>query len=181
VVLPAASFAEADGTYTNNSGLVQRVRQSIPPVHQSRPDWMITDAIARAMGTEFGYELSASRLFSDIAANVPAYAGMRYPALKDESRPVQARHEVFGARDVSGHAQTLRRHVESLVETDDKQAWTPAVGHELFRPGTLTGKTPQFHLLDAGNPKPPTVLVSPLYQLTVDRNLRRASVVAAGD
>ncbi|MCA1632102.1 MAG: molybdopterin-dependent oxidoreductase, partial [Acidobacteria bacterium] len=57
VVLPAASFAEVDGTYTNNSGQVQRVRQSIPPVHQSRPDWMITDAIARALGTEFGYEM----------------------------------------------------------------------------------------------------------------------------
>jgi NADH-quinone oxidoreductase subunit G len=181
VVLPAASFAEADGTYTNNSGQVQRVRQSVPPVHQSRPDWMITDAIARAMGAEFGYELSASRLFSDIAANVSPYAGMRYPALKDESNPVRAKHEVFGARDVSGYAQTLKRRVESFVEAGDKQSWTPAVGHELFKPGTLTGKTPQFHLLDAGNPKPPTVLVSPLYQLTVDRSLRRASVVAAGD
>jgi NADH-quinone oxidoreductase subunit G len=181
VVLPAASFAEVDGTFTNNSGQVQRVRQSIPPVHQSRPDWMITDQIARAMGTEFGYEMSASRLFSDIAAHVAAYGGLRYPALKDESRPVQAKHEVFAARDVSGHLQTLKRRVESFVGADDKQAWTPAVGHELFKPGTLTGKTPQFHLLDAGNPKPPTVLVSPLYQLTVDRSLRRATVAAAGD
>ena len=181
VVLPAASFAEVDGTFTNNSGQVQRVRQSIPPVHQSRPDWMITDQIARAMGTEFGYELSASRLFSDIAQNVAAYAGMRYPALKDESNPVQAKHEVTAGRDVSGHSLTLRRRVESFVVAGDKQAWTPAVGHELFKPGTLTGKTPQFHLLDAGNPKPPTVLVSPLYQLTVDRSLRRATVAAAGD
>ena len=42
VVLPAASFAEVDGTFTNNDGFVQRVRQSIAPVHSSRADWMIT-------------------------------------------------------------------------------------------------------------------------------------------
>src|SRR3989337_1964467 len=35
VVLPAASFAEVDGTFTNNDGFVQRVRQSIPPIYQS--------------------------------------------------------------------------------------------------------------------------------------------------
>ena len=36
VVFPAASFAEVDGTFTNNDGFVQRVRQSIAPVHSSR-------------------------------------------------------------------------------------------------------------------------------------------------
>ncbi|HLL76086.1 MAG TPA: molybdopterin-dependent oxidoreductase [Pyrinomonadaceae bacterium] len=182
VVLPAASFAEVDGTFTNSGGLVQRVRQSIPPVHNARPDWMITDAVAREMGTDFGYQMSAGRVFSDIAKNVPAYEGLRYPALKDESKPVQAKYEIRSGIDVSGHEQTLRRRVESIVATDDKETRTPPVGHELFRPGTLTGKTPQFHLLDAGNPKPPTVLVSPLYQLTVDPALRRAEAVgAAGD
>src|SRR5262249_18235316 len=37
VVLPAASFAEVDGTFTNNDGIVQRVRKAIEPVHQSKP------------------------------------------------------------------------------------------------------------------------------------------------
>ncbi|MDT7541740.1 MAG: NADH-quinone oxidoreductase subunit [Acidobacteriota bacterium] len=181
VVLPAASFAETDGTFTNNAGQVQRVRQSIPPVHQSRPDWMITDMIARARGTEFDYQLSASRVFQDIARNVAAYEGMRYPALKDESNPVQAKHAIASGADVTSQMQTLRRKVESLIETNDKAQATPPVGHELFKPGTLTKRTPQFLLLDAGNPKPPTVLISPLYQLTVDPNLRRATVNATGD
>ena len=182
VVLPAASFAETDGTFTNSGGLVQRVRQSIPPVHNARPDWMITDSVAREMGADFGYQMAASRVFTDIAKNVAAYEGLRFPALKDESKPVQAKYEIKSGTDVTGHEQTLRRRVESMVATDDKETRTPPVGHELFRPGTLTGKTPQFHLLDAGNPKPPTVLVSPLYQLTVDPDLRRAEVVgAAGD
>jgi NADH dehydrogenase/NADH:ubiquinone oxidoreductase subunit G len=181
VVLPAASFAETDGTFTNNAGQVQRVRQSIPPVHQSRPDWMITDLIARSLGTEFDYQLSASRVFQDIARSIPAYEGMRYPALKDESNPVQAKHAVASNVDVTSQMLTLRRRVESFIETSDKAQRTPPVGHELFKPGTLTKRTPQFLLLDAGNPKPPTVLVSPLYQLTVDPALRRATVNAAGD
>ena len=88
VVLPAASFAEVDGTFTNNDGLVQRVRQSIPPLHQSKADWMIIDQIARELGLDFGYEMSASAVFRDIARNIPPYSGMTYPLLKDETNPV---------------------------------------------------------------------------------------------
>ena len=47
VVLPASSFVEVDGTYTNNAGNVQRVRKAIDSLHQSKPDWMITTLIAR--------------------------------------------------------------------------------------------------------------------------------------
>ncbi|MBK9215229.1 MAG: molybdopterin-dependent oxidoreductase [Chloracidobacterium sp.] len=50
VVFPAASFAEVDGTYTNNAGNVQRVRKAIEPLNQSKPDWMVTALIAREMG-----------------------------------------------------------------------------------------------------------------------------------
>ena len=51
---------------------------------------------------------------------------------------------------------------------------TPLVGHELFKLGTLTDKVPQFHLLAAGNPKPETFRISPLYQITLDASLRQA-------
>ena len=177
VVFPAASFAEVDGTFTNNDGLVQRVRQSIPPVHQSKPDWMITALLANALGMDFNYQMSASAVFREIGERVPAYAGLRYPLLKDESNPVQAQHTIVGRQDVTRQTQELQQRVESFAETSEKKTGTPPVGHELFKPGTLTEKTPQFPLLYAGNPKPPTVLVSPLYQITVDTKLRRATVV----
>ena len=41
VVLPAASFAEKDGTFTNSERRVQRVRKAVEPVGDSRPDWEI--------------------------------------------------------------------------------------------------------------------------------------------
>jgi NADH-quinone oxidoreductase subunit G len=178
VVLPAASFAEVDGTYTNNDGFVQRVRQSIPPVHQSKADWVITAMIASAMGTDFGFQMSSSAVFLEMAKQVPAFEGMRYPLLKDESKPLQARHALAAGGNLREQLEELSRLVEDMEETGERVAGTPPVGHELFRIGTLTGKVPQFHLLAAGNPEPESVLISPLYQITVDASLRREATTA---
>ena len=178
VVFPAASFAEIDGTFTNNDGFVQRVRQSIPPVNQAKPDWMITAQLAAELGMNFGFEMSASSVFMEIAERVPAYAGLRYPLLKDETSPVQARRKVVEQHKLSEELKTLQQMVEALPEPGEKISITPRVGHELFEIGTLTDKVPQFHLLAAGNPRPETVRVSPLYQITVDAKLQPEVAVA---
>ncbi|HKR02742.1 MAG TPA: molybdopterin-dependent oxidoreductase [Pyrinomonadaceae bacterium] len=178
VVFPAASFAETDGTFTNNDGFVQRVRQSIAPVHQSKPDWMITAQLARALDVDFGFQMSAGNVFKEIAARVPAYRDLRYPLLKDETRPVQVKHEVKERGDLLKEAEGLRLGVEGMTETAEKLKGTPPVGHELFKPGVLTGKVPQFPLLAAGNPEPPSLAISPLYQITIDESLRRVEAVA---
>jgi NADH-quinone oxidoreductase subunit G len=168
VVLPAASYAEQDGTFTNNDGLVQRVRLSIDPLHQSKPDWVITAQLATELGLDFGYQLSASSVFREIGEKIPAYAGMRYPLLKDESNPVQAKHQI-SSESVAPQLNALRQRVESLPDTGEKNhAMINHVGHELFKIGGLTDKVPQFHLLASGNPRPETTRVSPLYQITVD-------------
>jgi anaerobic selenocysteine-containing dehydrogenase len=181
VVLPAASFAETDGTFTNNDGFVQRVRQSIPPVHQAKQDWMITAQLAKALDVDFGFQMSASAVFKEIAVRIPAYSELRYPLLKDETKPVQVRHALAERRDLLKEAEGLRLGVEGMSETAEKLMGTPEVGHELFKPGTLTGKVPQFPLLAAGNPEPPSVAISPLYQITIDDSLRRVEAAASGD
>lgn len=178
VVLPAASFAEVDGTFTNNAGLVQRVRQSILPVNQSKPDWLIVAQLANELGVDFGYQMSVSAVFKEIAERIPAYGGLRYPLLKDESKPVQVQHALAQEKQLGPEIAALRSVVESLRDTDEKIWTTPDVGHELFRIGTLTDKVPQFHLLATGNPRPETVYISPLYQITVDASLREEPVTA---
>jgi NADH-quinone oxidoreductase subunit G len=180
VVLPAASFAEIDGTYTNNDGFVQRVRQSIPPVNQSKSDWMITAQLAAELGMDFKFEMSASAVFNEIAERVPAYAGLRYPLLKDETNPIQAKYPIVEQRDLATELIALRQKVQHLPDDGDKLMVTPKVGHELFKIGTLTDKVGQFHLLAAGNPRPETVRVSPLYQITVDADLRQPASANAG-
>ena len=181
VVLPAASYAEVDGTFTNNGGLVQRVRQSIPPVHQAKPDWVITSLLAKALGVDFNFQMSASAVFNEMAAAVPAYSGLRYPLLKNESNPIQVAHATVDRRDLANETGDLRKLVEKLEESLVKTTVTPTVGHELFKTGTLTEKTPEFHLLEAGNPEPASVMVSPLYQITIDSSIRREEVATAGD
>lgn len=182
VVLPAASFAEVDGTYTNNAGNVQRVRQSIEPINQAKSDWIITSLIAREMGADFGYNFSATMVFKAIADSVPAYAGLRYPALKDESNPVQIKHEISANNDLSKESETLKSNAEKSGEAD-KITETPRVGHKLHRLTTMTSKTPQFHLLAHGNPKPENLLLSPLAQFNADGTPRHelAEAVSVGD
>ncbi|MBK9164149.1 MAG: molybdopterin-dependent oxidoreductase [Acidobacteria bacterium] len=167
VVLPAASFAEADGTFTNNAGNVQRVRKSIDPVHQSKPDWMITSLIAAEMGVDLGYNFSAPAVFRALADAVPAYEGLRYPALKDESNPVQAKYSIETGRDISASIDKLKASAASL-EPGEKITETPRIGHKLHRLTTMTSKTAQFHLLAHGNPKPDNLLVAPLVQFNPD-------------
>ena len=181
VVLPAASFAEVDGTFTNNAGNVQRVRKAIEPVHRSKPDWMITGLIAKAMGAELG-EMTASAIFRSIADSLPAYSGLRYPMLKDESNPVQVKHSIVEG-DVSANVEGLKRSLESHGG-GEKNHQMPQVGHKLHRLTTMTSKTPQFHLLANGNPKPENLLVAPLSQFELDGTPRKdeeAMAVTAAD
>jgi len=103
-------------------------------------------------------------VFRDIAKNVAAYSGITYPALKDESNPVQARYAA--AASDSGSTAALRSRVEELQSNGEKITVTPDVGVGLFQLGGLTEKVPQFRLLASGNPRPETTAVSPLYQIT---------------
>jgi formate dehydrogenase alpha subunit len=58
VVLPAASFAEKDGTFTNFEGRVQRVQKAIDPLGESLPDWEIILRLADKMGSPMPYSSS---------------------------------------------------------------------------------------------------------------------------
>lgn len=81
VILPASSFAEKDGTFTNTERRVQRVRAAIKPVGESRPDWWIIREIAKRMGASgFDYD-SPEAVFTEIAQVVPAYGGISYGRL----------------------------------------------------------------------------------------------------
>jgi len=83
VVLPAASFAEKEGSFTNTERRVQRVRQVIPPRGDSRPDWWITAQIAKAMGEDgFDYQ-SPAEILDEINQVSPIYGGITYERIED--------------------------------------------------------------------------------------------------
>jgi formate dehydrogenase alpha subunit len=83
VVLPAASFAEKDGTFTNTERRVQRVRKIIEPVGGSRADWLITCQIAQRMGAKgFDFE-HPSQIMDEIALLTPSYGGISFERLEN--------------------------------------------------------------------------------------------------
>ena len=83
VVLPAASFAEKDGTFTNTERRVQRLRQALEPKGDSRPDWWITCEIANRLGGK-GFEFDhPSQIMEEIAQLTPSYGGISYERLEN--------------------------------------------------------------------------------------------------
>jgi formate dehydrogenase alpha subunit len=81
VVLPAASFAEKEGTFTNTERRVQLIRKAIPPRGDSKPDWWITAQIAKKMGVSgFDFE-NTSEIMDEINALTPIYGGITYQRL----------------------------------------------------------------------------------------------------
>ncbi len=85
VVLPATSFAEKDGTFTNTERRVQRVRKAIAPPGSAKPDWQIVCEIARRMRSK-GFEFtSAADIMKEIADLTPSYGGITYARLESGS------------------------------------------------------------------------------------------------
>ncbi|MDP7260151.1 MAG: molybdopterin-dependent oxidoreductase, partial [Anaerolineales bacterium] len=81
VVLPAASFAEKDGTFTNTERRVQRVRRAIEPIGESKSDWWIVAQIAQRMGA-VGFDFNNAReIMAEVNTLTPSYAGITYERL----------------------------------------------------------------------------------------------------
>lgn len=81
VVLPAVTFAEKEGTFTNMGMTVQRLNKALQPVADARPDWQIICDLAKKMGRPYSYT-SAKDIFQEIENTVPVYAGINYDRLK---------------------------------------------------------------------------------------------------
>ncbi len=90
VLLPAASFAEKEGTFTNSERRVQRVRQVIPPIGQSRADWEIVQDVARRTAQRLGMSSSgfehgsAASVFDELTSLTPIMAGLSHRRLDEE-------------------------------------------------------------------------------------------------
>jgi hypothetical protein len=99
--------------------------------------------------------------------------------MKDESNPVQVKHEIKPNSNLSMYVARLRESVATLADNGEKNTTTPRIGHKLHRVTVMTGKTEQFHLLANGNPKPENLLVSPLVQFDLDGNPKEEGMAEA--
>lgn len=91
VILPSASFAEKDGTFTNSDRRIQRVRQALPAVGAALPDWQIVCQLAKRMETQLGVTTSAGfdyhnaeAIWEEMRQLTPDFYGITYARLEAE-------------------------------------------------------------------------------------------------
>jgi formate dehydrogenase alpha subunit len=83
VVLPGCSYAERDGTFTGTDRRIQLVREAIPPLGESKADWVIICELAQRMGAAgFDFE-SPEQILDEIARLTPLYGGVSNQRLEE--------------------------------------------------------------------------------------------------
>ncbi len=151
VVLPACTFAEKDGTYTNTERRVQRIRKAIEPRGESRADWQIIAEMLNRLGVEANYS-KVSEVFDEMAKLTPSYAGISYERI--EKNGIQwpcpeKDHE--GTRFLHANGKFLRgkglfnpaEYSESYETADSEYPYILTTGRILYHyhSATMTNKS----------------------------------------
>lgn len=157
VVLPAQSWAEREGTYTNGERRIQRFYPALAAVGNSRPDWQIVAQIGEllGMGKPAG---AASLVFAEIAKNIPQYKDLNYRTLArvEKQWPDVGGQDLYYGGNAYENKSGLGQQWPTEAETSKKPllmytlADTPPADEQqlpmitvaaLFRPGTLIAQS----------------------------------------
>ena len=152
VVLPAASFAEKNGTFTNTERRVQRVRKAINPPGDAKEDSRIIIELSKRFGYEMRYNF-IEEVFQEIGMLWPAVAGITYSRI--EKRGLQwpcptldhpGTQYLFkgGFPRGSGKGRfTSVKYRPSAELPDNEYPFILSTGRQLFQyhTGSMTGKT----------------------------------------
>jgi len=151
VFLPAASSFEKDGSFMNAERRVQRVRRSLAPVGEARPDWQILGALAAAMGQgqHFAYA-DAEAIWNEVRRAWPDGAGLSYARLEQGGLqwPCRSEHDpgraILHAEGFALGPSAALRRVDYQPSTECCDAEFPfllTTGRQLyqFNAGTMSG------------------------------------------
>lgn len=132
-VLPACTYAEKDGTFTNLEGRVLRVRQAMDPIGESLPDWHIMTALANAMGNQWEYQ-SANDIQAEIMKLLPGYYNLGQP------RKVTPAPDQYLANGYAAEVTTRYRTTASAGE--NKRPFALVMGQLLMHSGKMSTEAP---------------------------------------
>ncbi|SFS87898.1 formate dehydrogenase subunit alpha [Halostagnicola kamekurae] len=150
VVLPACSFVEKTGTFTNTDRTVQMVKQVMEPKGDSRPDWKILQDLANRMGRDWNYD-STAEIMEEVNSLTPLYGGVTHERVEaegglqwpcwDEDHPGTERlyEEEFNTDDGKANLQGIG-YSEPAETPDDEYPFTLTTGRVLYQyhTGTMT-------------------------------------------
>ena len=132
-VLPACTYAEKEGTFTNLEGRVLRVRQGMNPVGESLPDWHIMTALANALGAQWGYE-SANDIQAEIMKLLPGYYNLGQP------RKMAPAPDQYLSNGYETEVKTRYRAAAPM--TDSKRPFALVMGQLLVHSGKMSTEAP---------------------------------------
>ncbi len=152
VLLPAASFLESDGTYTNGERRVQRIRKALDPVGESKEDWVIVAELAEAMGHSIVSSWDVSAVWDELASLTPNFRGISYsrlerpealqwPAPSAEHPGTSVMHEEKFSRGLGNFAAP--EYAEPNEQVSEEYPFILVTGRHLFHynSGTQTRRT----------------------------------------
>jgi predicted molibdopterin-dependent oxidoreductase YjgC len=131
VVLPACTYAEKDGTFTNLEGRVLRVRQAMDAIGESVPDWHIMTTLANGLGCEWEYE-SANDIQTEIMKLLPGYYNLGQP------RKVLPTADNYLS---NGYAPAVTGRYKT-APPDSQRPFTLLMGQVLYHSGKLSTAAP---------------------------------------
>jgi len=153
-VLPATSWAEKNGTFTNTERRVQQVRKAAEPPGEARADWRIFCDLAKVMGSSLFSYASEKEIFAEIRKLTPQYAGMTWERLEtaeglqwpcpSENHPGTT--VLHGEKFATSHGKGVFKPIEprNLSEIpDDEYPFILSTGRMLFHyhNSNMTGKS----------------------------------------
>ena len=98
VVLPAALWAEAEGTFTNYQRRVQRLKAAVPAPGDALPRWELAAGLLQRLGQPLG-AATAREVFSLVARWTPDYAGLDYRAIGPTGRALPSAEAAVPAQE----------------------------------------------------------------------------------
>ena len=133
VVLPACTYAEKDGTFTNFEGRVLRVRQAMDPIGESLPDWHIMTSMANAMGCQWEYQ-SVNDIQTEIMKVLPGYYNLGQPR-----KVVPAPDRYLG----NGYAAEVTARYRTMPDSSDRaRPFSLQMGQVLMHSGKMSTEAP---------------------------------------
>ncbi|MDP3919223.1 MAG: 2Fe-2S iron-sulfur cluster-binding protein [Candidatus Omnitrophota bacterium] len=88
LVLPAATYVEKEGTFTNFEGIVQKFNKVLEPLSESLPEWLILVNLSRTLNLPLRFE-SAGEIFGALAADYKLFEGLNYEKLESDPATVE--------------------------------------------------------------------------------------------